>query len=42
VLLDTARKSARELNRVVAAILDFTNLDAGPAKPAPCHSTCMT
>ena len=35
LFLDTARTSARELNRVVTAILDFTNLDAGPAKPKP-------
>jgi signal transduction histidine kinase/ActR/RegA family two-component response regulator len=35
LFLDTARTSARELNRVVAAILDFTSLDAGPAKPNP-------
>jgi two-component system, sensor histidine kinase len=33
LFLDTARASARALNRVVAAILDFASLDAGPAKP---------
>jgi PAS domain S-box-containing protein len=33
LFLDTARASARELNRVVTAILDIAGLDAGPVKP---------
>jgi two-component system, sensor histidine kinase len=32
LFLDTARGSARKLNRIVAAILDFTSLNAGSAK----------
>jgi PAS domain S-box-containing protein len=35
LFLDTARDSARELNRVVTAILDFTKLDAGPIQTKP-------
>ena len=43
LFLDTARTSARALNRVVAAILEFhqSRCRAGEAEPRR-HSTCMT